>query len=68
MDLSLEDILVGFTVVFPGITMSTIVLDGAKPGYSRKDNWGPISRPNDLDYYLDYYVNSSVSAGTKAML
>lgn len=52
MDLSLEDILVGFTVLFPGITMSTIVLDGAKPGYSKKDNWGPISRPNDLDYYL----------------
>ena len=52
MDLSLEDILVGFTVLFPGITMSTIALDGAKPWYSRKDNWGLISRPNDLDYYL----------------
>lgn len=31
MDLSLEDIMVGFTVVFPGI-MSTIVLDGAGLG------------------------------------
>lgn len=32
MDLSLEDIMVGFTVVFPGIIMSTIVLDGAGLG------------------------------------
>lgn len=48
MDLSLEDILVGFTVLFPE-SLSTRVLDGAKPGYSRKDNWGPISRPDDLD-------------------